>query len=172
MVRSVFAVALAGLVVGCAAQSQLRVAAPKAEPVVYKSGLATNGGQMRLYCDSSYVNGLTCDLGLDSTSNRNQDQQKVTFSIERDYLRRLVGEAATEAMRNAAIGRDNALPPGDFEILKLVSQQSTRCFGDIELADLLVVCSGYVGQPDVVALFVRGLCDRCKFEPIVMRRVK
>ena len=73
-------------------------------------------------------------------------------------------------IEKAASGNQSAFPPDAAGITVLRNLALEKCHpGAGESADMLQLCIPD-GASSSVVLFVRGLCDRCGFEPIILRK--
>jgi hypothetical protein len=73
-------------------------------------------------------------------------------------------------IENAAAGKQSAFPPDAAGLAVLRSLALEKCHPAAgESADMLQLCIPE-GTSSSVVLFARGLCDRCGFEPIILRK--
>ena len=87
------------------------------------------------------------------------------------YLAELAREAADAQARDLKVL--DGIPPtaADVAVLKQVAKDPSACLAERNSADLLLACPTGRHFEDAVVMLFRGLCDRCEFQPIVVRKV-
>ena len=165
MQRIYVAIGVGLLLVGCA------TAPTKETNVRLMSSPWQNAKQMVLECDGSVVLNTACRFGLEGGGKPVEKKTSALFdtlSPRHQYLKRLIALSATDAVKNPKKQREAPVSDADVSVLQGVANNQDACLADREYTDFLVACP--VPNANAVVLFFRGLCDRCVFEPTVLRR--
>jgi hypothetical protein len=165
-------VALAG-VAGC---SMPPTSAPVRgdAPVKYESTAWSDGSRLVLQCDRAGVSSLACQFwkeGEARPAERKTAAEFMPLGKNQQYLKRLVGESAVEAVKNPQGQREAPIASRDVTLLQDLTASQESCLADRKYADLLLACPAHGQDSNIVVMFFRGLCDRCRFQPVVLRKV-
>ena len=163
-------VAVAGslLMVGC---GSVPIVSPDTNAGItqYRSVPAAAEGQaITIECGSaSSLQNADCMLWTDP-----KYKTSVRFLSLRDnqsYLTRLIKESASKPGPRSGAGADFLISAADSALIRRIAEGKISCFADERMADLIVACPVSELEQKTVILFLRGLCDRCEFEPIPLR---
>ena len=134
----------------------------------FQSAVQPDGSGIAIECaNSSQVQNADCMLWSDP-----KYKTPVRFLALREnqsYVTRLIRDTASKTGSKTDIERNLPASTSDQLELKRIAEGGVACFADEKMADLLVVCQTPERDKKTVVLFIRGLCDRCEFEPIVLR---
>ena len=131
------------------------------------------GAVVRLACDRAEPNLAACALSVRRTLGSDHDKPDGKVyrfpDIAAPHLQRLIRIAAEEATERPS--PDFApLQADEIASMREVSNSAAHCRAEAKQADLMVLCPGKDGLSASAILFFRGLCDRCRFQPISIRR--
>ena len=114
-------------------------------------------------CDSSSMTNSPCRLTLGS-----RDAQPLRFSNQRTLYRHLLQGVVNDIAKSTK--RSAVTSDSDIALLRGLALDECHPAETTELwsGDLLQLC--IPSDPSAVVLFIRGLCDRCNFEPIIFRK--
>ncbi|MEO6279163.1 hypothetical protein [Roseateles sp.] len=163
---------LLGAVAACPAVH----AADAASPVIarFESGAAADGKRLVLACAKSAPGAaVACGLGqLAATAAApGLSMQFQLLPPDRAYLLSLVRNAVEAQVRDPRVVEGISLIPADAMALQQVAKNPAVCVGDENTADVMLACPTGKRFEDAVVMLFRGLCDRCEFQPIVVRKV-
>jgi hypothetical protein len=137
----------------------------------YESSPDAKGAFTRLVCGKHSPFLGTCDLYSFANENRAADAAiKTQFNLHQKYLLDLITTVVSGVAKNPNLVKKTLTSQRDAEAVKSLNPSEANCKADAEMADLLLVCEQSNEKPHTLILFVRGLCDRCNFEPVVMRK--
>lgn len=123
-------------------------------------------GQNRiaLNCEGSAAVDAACKVEVGEGGQ--SGSMKVRFGSKPTQYPHLLKPAIEKAIR----GGRREFPPSEADIAVLRSLMVEKCLPDTEYSgDILQLCL----PPDsssAIVLFMRGVCDRCEFEPVVLRK--
>jgi len=167
------AVAILMLVAGCSAIAL--TPSRFLESGRFESAVSPEGERMALQCKDATADTQVCELGLESGGGayrRASGLELLPLSSRQEYLGKLVSQAAADAVNESGHRRSTHVSTGDVAFLQVVAGGQSNCLADRNYADLMVACPVPAQHGQAVVFMLRGLCDRCRFEPVVMRRVK
>jgi hypothetical protein len=95
----------------------------------------------------------------------------VPMTTQQQYLRRLVSVSAQDVMNNPKKPRELPVVETDLPAIASVAANQEACFAERQYSDLMVGCAPTNLKTRSVVVFFRGLCDRCEFDPVVLRKV-
>jgi hypothetical protein len=130
----------------------------------------SNARQMVFECDSSTLKNVPCRFGLEGGGKLADKKQPAFFqelTSQQQYLKRLIGLSASNAAKNPKTLRETPVSDSDVPLLNVLAGNQDSCLADREYADFLVACS--LPSRKEVVLFFRGLCDRCEFQPVILK---
>jgi hypothetical protein len=133
--------------------------AAAAQTQVYVAG--SGADRMALVCNGDKMVDTPCFI----RAGEGIPNQPVRFTTGLTRYPYLLKEAAEKAIRGE--GRPIQRDASDLAVLRGLEVE--KCHPDALMGDLLQLCVP-AGSPANVVLFMRGLCDRCSFEPVVLRR--
>lgn len=139
----------------------------------YESRVDQNGGRLILRCDRAEIASPLCQLWAEDQNIAGKSKMALEFlplSYGQQYLKNLISTSATDAVANPERVRKVAVAKSDLAPLQVLATDQSACFADKKYADLLLVCQVPRQGNDAVVVFMRGLCDRCQFEPTVLRK--
>ncbi len=144
-------------------------------PSEFESSPFSNETRLVLQCSGINASVISCDL-LQQGGKR-PDASKIKFELlpltaDRMYLKRLISEASKEVLEAPKAKRDAPVAENDLILLQDFVASQESCLADKKQADLMVVCPVVRQGSDSVAMFIRGLCDKCRFQPVFLRRIK
>lgn len=121
--------------------------------------------RLTLTCDGPMVVDTPCDLGMGSSGNT-----QVRFVAPGTRYR--YPHLLKQGLERVLDDKQHRLRPSDSDIPILRSLALDKCHPADESGgvsgDLLQLCLS--PNSSSVVLFMRGLCDRCDFEPIVLKK--
>lgn len=165
--------ALAG-VAGCGTQPA-STASFGAAPARYLSNPSADGSRLLLQCEPAQAETNACQFSPQRSgrpTERMTASEFVPLETRQQYLRRLVGEAAAQAVQRPEDQRDVPVTRQDLGLLQELARRQDSCLADRKYADLLVLCPVPGQASETIVMFIRGLCDRCRFQPVVLRKVQ
>ncbi len=137
---------------------------------MYANPIDAKDGRLYLDCTTQSAAPPKCSL-ISQNAGRPPDRQSVgSFTNQASYLRDLVKEAARTAQSSGRTA-DGMLQDQDKLLLAFIDKSQSSCFGAREMGDLLVACPIQKAKDFTIVLFIRGLCDQCRFEPTVLRKI-
>jgi len=168
---ALFACALAGV----AACLPVR-ASDAASPTItrFESDAAADGRRLVLACARSEPEtAVKCGLGqlAANAATPRLSMQFHPLPPDRSYLFDLVRDAASAQARNPQVVEGIAPAVADTSALQQVAKNPSVCVGDENTADVMLACPTGKRFEDAVVMLFRGLCDACRFQPIVVRKV-
>ena len=170
-VAALSACVLAGLAACLPAQAQ---GVASYAVVRFESGAAANGKRMVLACaQAASASAMSCgvdSLPADAPLPRLRMQLQ-PLPKDRAYLLDLVREAVEAQLREMKAVDGIPLVAADAAVLQQVAKNASACVADEESADVMLACPTGKRFEDAVVMLFRGLCDRCEFRPIVVRKV-
>jgi acyl-CoA synthetase (NDP forming) len=95
---------------------------------------------------------------------------KVEFKQDARYLETLTTQVIDKARANPKSVAETVVNQADLQALVSINLTPSNCKSDSEMADLMIACLHPSEKVTTVVMFMRGLCDSCKFEPIVVRK--
>lgn len=122
--------------------------------------------RLTLTCEGPTVVDTPCRIGTGSSDNT--DPVRFTAPGSSYHYPHLLKQGLDKVLEN----KQHPLRPGASDIQLLRSLALDKCYpadksGGIS-GDLLQLC--IPADSSSVVLFMRGVCDRCNFEPIVLRK--
>ena len=167
-------VIVAGFLAGGA--SCLPALAADAAPagIRFESNAAADGKRLVLVCaKASPGAGVSCGLDSQAAKAASPDLslEFLPLSEGQAYLADLAREAADGQAREPKVLDGIAPAAADVAVLRQVTKNPSACLAEKNSADLLLACPTGRRFEDAVVMLFRGLCDRCRFEPIVVRKV-
>ena len=164
-----------GYLLAVAAACPFGHVASAAGPVVtrFESSAAPNGKRLVVVCAKESSAAASC--GLDSQDTKAAEPvlslEFLPLSADQPYLANVVSEAADAQVLDPKDVDGIAPTAADIAVLRQVGRNPSICLAEKDRADVLLACP--TGRPfeDAVVIFIRGLCDRCDFKPIVVRKV-
>jgi hypothetical protein len=93
----------------------------------------------------------------------------VPINIKHQYLRRLIADSANSVLQNPNKPREVQIDEKDLPSLANIVSNQKSCFMDSEYQGLMIVCTPL--DKSVVVAFFRGVCDRCEFQPVILRKL-
>jgi hypothetical protein len=151
LIRTTLALALAVLLPGCATNRA---------GIVYEGKIEKD--ILTFSCDSSSMTNSPCRLTPGS-----RDVQALRFSNQRTQYSHLLKQGVDVVAKNPK----GSAVTSDSDVALLRSLALDECHPaettNLWSGDLLQLC--IPSDPSAVVLFVRGSCDRCNFEPIVLK---
>lgn len=168
---ALFACALAGLAACLPAR-----AVDAASPTItrFESGAAADGRRLVLACARSEPETtVKCGLGqlaADAVTPR-LSMKFQPLPPDRAYLFGLVRDAVSAQARDPQVVEGIAPAAADTAALQQVAKNPSACVGDENTADVMLACPTGKRFEDAVVMLFRGLCDACRFQPIVVRKV-
>ena len=139
----------------------------------FESNAAPNGKRLVMVCAKGAPAAVACGLDFQDAKAAapSLDLEFLPLSDEQGYLARLAGDAV-DAQARAPKAVDGIEPTAaDVAALRQVANAPAACLAEKNRADLLLACPTGKRFEDAVVMLFRGLCDRCEFEPIVVRKV-
>jgi len=160
---------LALALAGCATGLPTAVTAPATGH--YASGAWPDGSLAGLDCEGPSWLAATCELWQKPVRGTRSVVTKMRLQpLGGTYLPALLAESAGSKLREPASSKTPALGASDQPVLRAVAASATAaCVGDKDHPDMVALCAPEAGGS--IVLFLRGLCDRCRFEPVVLRKV-
>jgi hypothetical protein len=123
-------------------------------------------GSITLTCDGSAVVNTSCLIGIVSGG-----QVPVRFTTQPTRYAHLLKRGIEKIIAD----RQHPLRPSDADIGVLQGLALDQCHPAAPAKDLsgdvLQLCIP-AGSSSTAVLFMRGLCDRCEFEPVVLRKTE
>jgi hypothetical protein len=123
-----------------------------------------DGGRVTLTCDGPAVVDTSCSLGMASGG-----AVPVRFTTQPTRYAHLLKRGIEKSIES----NQHPFRPSDEDIAVLRQLALDQCHPAAESkdlsGDLLQLCIPS-GSTSNVVLFMRGLCDRCEFEPLVLRK--
>jgi hypothetical protein len=151
-------------------------AADAASPAVtrFESGAAPDGKRLVLACaQGPTAAAMSCGLAqlADKAAAPRLSLQFQPLPRDRAYLLDLVREAVEAQLRER--GAVDGIPQAavDAAVLQQVTKNPSACVADEQSADVMLACPTGKRFEDAVVMLFRGLCDACRFQPIVVRKV-
>ncbi len=146
-----------------------------AGPVRYESGkIPPENAQMVLQCAGSSWVASKCDLLTQQAGKQVPDHRSAVMFValrpNQQHLKRLIGESVSESLAGRGGKLDPPIFVQDYPLLQRVRQSQDGCVAEAELADLIVACPIVESTGQAIVLFIRGLCDSCRFAPVVLRK--
>jgi hypothetical protein len=131
------------------------------------------GAVIRLSCDRAESSLAACALSVRRTLDSDYDKPDGKVyrfpDIAAPHLQRLIRIAADEAIERPS--PDFApLQAEEIALMREVSSSAAHCRAEATRGDLMVLCPGSDGLSASAILFFRALCDRCRFQPISIRK--
>ncbi|MDP3618916.1 MAG: hypothetical protein Q8R63_03895 [Ramlibacter sp.] len=148
------ALALWGLAIGASAAQ-------------FGSAPSPRGESLRLSCPASELLHADCSLaGIGKDGKQGYPATAMKFSEA--TLQTLVLQQAVLAKRDDPAVGDIAM---DAQALgRLAAIDWERCLESKQMGRDAVLCAPAGPQPEWAVLFLRGQCERCKYEPIVLKK--
>jgi hypothetical protein len=150
-------------------------AADEAAPAIsrFESGVSPDGKRLVMVCAKPAADSVRCGLDWQAAQGVTPSVgiEFVPLASNQRYLADLARDAA-DAQARAPKAIDGILPTAaDVALLQQVVKAPGACLADKDRADLVLACPTGKRFEDAVVMLFRGLCDRCEFEPIVVRKV-
>jgi Fe-S cluster biogenesis protein NfuA len=146
------------IVVGCATPAPEQ--AP-GQPLAYSGGEA--GDKLFLNCQGRSLIATPCKLGTEPSS-----MDAIVFTADPTRY----GHMLKDSIARTLADQKNVVhkQPADVKVLRelVVEKCNPAAQSDSGLGELVQIC--VPSNPAKVVIFMRGLCDRCEFEPIVLTR--
>jgi hypothetical protein len=157
---------------GCSAQPTVAVSQQQeASPSIYESLPDAKGNFLRLRCEgNSLFTGACVLFALDKGNIQLGSGTKTKFEQPSAYLDLLKSQVVGKAQKTPDLLKNTLSQAADIRVVQSIQLTAASCKADKEYFDLMVACSHASEKPASVVLFMRGLCDRCEFEPIVIRK--
>ncbi len=134
----------------------------------FQSAIPPGGLGITIECtNSSRIQNVDCALWNDPKFKT--PVKFLALRANQSYLTRLITESASKVESMTGVTRDFPISADDRVALKRIADGQISCFSDEKMSDLLVACPIPERDQKTTVLFLRGLCDRCEFEPIVLR---
>jgi hypothetical protein len=95
----------------------------------------------------------------------------VSPTAKQQYLKDLVVNSAKEAATSPQMQREFPIADKDVALLQVLAADQASCLADKKYADLMLACPVPSQGGDTVVMFIRGLCDHCRFEPVALRKI-
>jgi hypothetical protein len=169
------AVAVVTLLIACGSTSKVDVVAKDVDsgPITYESYPDEKGAFTRLVCGGGSPFIGTCELYSVTKENKVTDAAvKTQFNLHQKYLLDSITSVVSGVSKNSDSVKKSLTAQRDVEAVTSVNPSEANCKADVQMADLLLVCEHRGEKLKTLILFVRGLCDRCNFEPVVLRKNK
>ena len=135
---------------------------------LFLSAIAVGGSTITVECANSQSL-LESDCVLWNDPKYKTPVKFLNLRENQSYLTRLIKESASKTGPRSGVSADFPILALDTALLKNIADGKTPCFADEKMADLLVACPISEREQKTLILFMRGLCDRCEFEPIVLK---
>ncbi|MGZ5180273.1 MAG: hypothetical protein ACXWC6_18480 [Ramlibacter sp.] len=160
---------LALVLAGCATGLPTAATAPAAGH--YASGAWPDGSLAGLDCEGPSWGAATCEMWQKPVRGTRSVVTKMRLqALGGTYLPALLAESAGTKLREPGSSKTPALAAADQPVLRAVAASAaSACVGDKDHPDMVALCAPEAGGS--IVLFLRGLCDRCRFEPVVLRKV-
>ena len=133
-----------------------------AQADTFAAGVGTE--RLTLTCDASAMVDTACLIGMGSSSVK----QSVRFTTQTTQYAHLLKQGIEKVLES----KEQPLRPSASDIPFLRDLALDQCHpaaaADGLSGDLLQLC--IPADLSSVVLFMRGLCDRCNFEPIILKR--
>jgi hypothetical protein len=144
-------------------------------PSEFESRPFPGGSRLVLQCSVMSASVISCDSS--QKGGERPDDSKIKLELlpltaKRMYLKGLISEAAKEVLESPKVKLDIPVAENELILLKDFVANQDSCLADKEYADLMVLCPVVRGGSDSVVMFLRGLCDKCQFQPVIMRKIK
>jgi hypothetical protein len=127
---------------------------------------AIGNERLTLTCEGSTLIDTPCRIGIGSSGRA----EPVRFTVPGSRYR--YPHLLRQGLEKVLESKDHPLRPGDSDIPLLRNLALDKCHPADEsgslTGDLLQLC--IPADSSSVVLFMRGLCDRCDFEPIVLKK--
>jgi hypothetical protein len=163
-------------VIGCGTVPPQMQLERQTGPVRYESGVSPTGMRIVLHCKGNSAFTSVCQLwtqGAAPQSAKNlMDIELRPFANEQQYLRTYIPVAAEDAIKHPKPSQDMpVLIDADVFVVRQAVANPAACVADKAYPDLLVACPASEKSTSNLVMFIRGLCDRCEFHPVVLRKV-
>ena len=139
----------------------------------FESDLGLGGKRLVVVCTRDAAAAVPCGVDfLDAKAAApSLSLEFAPMSSGQDYLARLAREAADAQMHDQAVVE--GIPPtgADLAVLQHLAKDASACLAEKNNADLMLACPTGRRFEDAVVMLFRGLCDHCRFQPIVVRKV-
>ena len=147
-----------------------------AGPARYESGIWSDDSRLLLQCGPASEASITCQFGKERAGSPVESKNTVDFSpmtTRQSYIPKLLAEAVElELAQSPKKVRETPLSNDDLEPLRAVARRQDSCLVDKQYGGMLVVCPVPAQSSNVLVLFFHGACDRCRHQPVVLRKVK
>lgn len=148
--------------------------APKESKSRFQSQPGADQRYMVFECQDSTIFGNDCRFRMEGGNRPAETNTEVFFvpmTSQQQYLRRLVSVSAQDVLNNPKKSREAPVAEIDMPIISSVVSNQDACFAERQYSDLMVACAPANLKNKLVVVFFRGLCDRCEFQPVVLRKV-
>jgi hypothetical protein len=145
----------------------LVLAALAASAGQYGSAPSPRGEKLRVTCAGSEVVRADCSLAGIGKDGRQAYPATALRFTDLTSQTKLLRQVALAKRENPAVG-DIPMDAQSVAVLDAIDWE--RCFESKQMGGLAVLCAPPGPEPDWAVLFLRGLCDRCRFEPIVLKK--
>jgi hypothetical protein len=140
----------------------------------YQSQLGADQRYMVFECQGSTIVGNDCLFRMEGggrPAEANSQAFFVPMTSQQQYLRRLVSISAQGVLNDPKKPREAPVAEIDMPAIESISSNQDACFAERQYYDLMVACAPSNLRDKLVVVFFRGLCDRCEFQPVVLRKV-
>jgi hypothetical protein len=134
----------------------------------FESPVDKDGNLMALACESRPGLNGPCKFSYGKPAR--SETIATSFVAAQDYVVDLIRKAAQQKVAEPAKGI--TAPAEAVAALESARLDVKSCFTSVEMGELFVVCASPDREDEYAFLFMRGLCDRCDFESIPLKRVK
>ena len=145
------------------------------EPARYESGNWSDGARFNLRCESFNENSISCQFGKEREGRAVERKSTLEFlpmAPRQSYISRLLAEAVElEIAQSPKVLREVPLSSDDLEPLRAVGRHPENCLADSKYGGMYMLCPVKGSTSSTVVFFFHGVCDRCRYQPVVLRKV-
>jgi hypothetical protein len=145
----------------------LVLAALAASAAQFGSAPSPRGEKLRVTCAGAELLQADCSLAGIGKDGRQAYPATALRFTDLTQQTQLLQQVALAKRDNPAVG-DIPMDAQSVAVLDAIDWE--RCFESKQMGGLAVMCAPPGAQPEWAVLFLRGLCDRCRFEPIVLKK--
>ncbi|WP_048440776.1 hypothetical protein [Caenimonas sp. SL110] len=133
----------------------------------FGSAPSPRGESLRLACPASELLHADCSLAGIGKDGK-QAYPATAMKFTEATLQTQVLQQVALAKRDSPVVGDIAMDAQSVDRLAAIDWE--RCLESKQMGRDAVLCAPAGQQPEWAVLFLRGKCERCKFEPIVLKK--